>query len=168
MYLRDSGSPTPVEQIPVQPAALAQAREKALAPHALVADPGLAPHTVGLVPLDADHATLTAHLDASPDWKRTASTNNTFIYRHDGEDGTYRVFVPADDNPTYDGEDKVMCAEAAYSINAVTLGLPANTPNEAIRRLVEIVETTRRRDIAWPYPAMTTLYGIATGQDVTR
>ncbi|MEU4331459.1 hypothetical protein [Nonomuraea dietziae] len=123
---------------------------------------------IALLPADADRATISAYLTASTAWTLTANSHNSHIYRHDGANGTFRVFIPADDDPAFAEDSRLMCAEAIDSINAVALGLPANVDREALARLVQIVDWTRTHGAGIPDSLTADLLTLATGQGSTR
>jgi hypothetical protein len=123
---------------------------------------------IALLPADADRAAISAHLAASTAWTLTANSHNSHIYRHDGANGTFRVFIPADDDPAFAEDSRLMCADAVDSINAVTLGLPANVDCEALARLVQIVDWAHTHGSAIPDSLTAELLTLATGEGSTR
>ncbi|MFG6197812.1 hypothetical protein [Nonomuraea sp. JJY05] len=133
------------------------------------------PTDITLVPLDADEKTLKLYLDASPLWTYSSRTNTVVAYRHDGDEtrGPVRVFVPVHDDPDFapdPDDDRQECARTAYTVNAVALGLPANTSREAVRRLVEIANLSSNHKPGTIRPAFTPtrIHAVATGQEAAR
>ncbi|MGV9383630.1 hypothetical protein ACWDRB_47990 [Nonomuraea sp. NPDC003707] len=144
-------------------------------------DPIVQPTDIKLVPLDADAATLTDYLLASPLWISTrAVVRGCRVHRlleavinpaSRAENGDPFVRIPETDHEMYDAdEDAHMCAKAAHQINAVALGLPAHTPREAVRRLIEIVNLSNDRDPDTWYArrALLDIHTVATGQETAR
>ncbi|WP_449065979.1 hypothetical protein [Planomonospora algeriensis] len=121
------------------------------------------------VPFDADRATLAAFLEGHPEWERTNSCDHYVSYWHPSFPRRYdRIEIPANDDPHFSTEDRTTCRTAARLINAVTLGVPTSTPEEAVRRLVEITEWARTRGAGIPDSLTAELLAITTGTSVTR
>ncbi|TMR14081.1 hypothetical protein ETD86_29485 [Nonomuraea turkmeniaca] len=106
--------------------------------------------TIAFVPLDADRETLAVYLEDSTDWEQSGTSfagavrlYDTVVERHLMHADlvaipSVRLRAPRDaDQAEW---ERKMCAEAAHRINAHLLGLPYETPRDAVQRLVGVVQ----------------------------
>ncbi|MBG0818936.1 hypothetical protein [Planomonospora sp. ID82291] len=121
------------------------------------------------VPFDANRAALAEYLDAHPEWECVLFGPQYAYYRHPSFSRPHdHIEIPANDDPRFVSEDRKICQTAARLINAVALGLPTTTPQEPLRRLVEITEWARTRGAGIPDSLAAELVAIATGAEDAR